>query len=145
MLKKGILISILFFQFVLKFYFLCFSVSLTISLTCSNILLITATEAFDDDGLPHTLEHLVFLGSEKYPYKVYFFHVFLCLVRKQCKVNIIFLQMQLFNIIFSTLCERFQLNFYCVYINTLIKYLLVLSLIICHISKIGNTQVLMLS
>ncbi|KAA0193136.1 hypothetical protein HAZT_HAZT010927 [Hyalella azteca] len=28
-----------------------------------------ATEALDDDGLPHTLEHLVFLGSEKYPYK----------------------------------------------------------------------------
>ncbi|XP_043275299.1 uncharacterized protein C05D11.1-like [Venturia canescens] len=28
-----------------------------------------ATEAYDDDGLPHTLEHLVFLGSEKYPYK----------------------------------------------------------------------------
>lgn len=23
----------------------------------------------DDDGLPHTLEHLVFLGSEEYPYK----------------------------------------------------------------------------
>ena len=29
----------------------------------------TATEAQDDDGLPHTLEHLVFLGSEEYPYK----------------------------------------------------------------------------
>ncbi|KAJ1519883.1 hypothetical protein ONE63_004123 [Megalurothrips usitatus] len=28
-----------------------------------------ATEATDDDGLPHTLEHLVFLGSEQYPYK----------------------------------------------------------------------------
>ena len=28
-----------------------------------------ATEAFDDDGLPHTLEHLIFLGSEDYPYK----------------------------------------------------------------------------
>ncbi|XP_025831305.1 uncharacterized protein C05D11.1 [Agrilus planipennis] len=28
-----------------------------------------ATEAFDDDGIPHTLEHLVFLGSEDYPYK----------------------------------------------------------------------------
>ncbi|KAK9870443.1 hypothetical protein WA026_008009 [Henosepilachna vigintioctopunctata] len=27
------------------------------------------TEAFDDDGLPHTLEHLIFLGSEEYPYK----------------------------------------------------------------------------
>lgn len=28
-----------------------------------------ATEAHDDDGLPHTLEHLIFLGSEIYPYK----------------------------------------------------------------------------
>jgi len=28
-----------------------------------------ATEAQDNDGLPHTLEHLVFLGSEDYPYK----------------------------------------------------------------------------
>ena len=28
-----------------------------------------ATEAHDDDGLPHTLEHLVFMGSELYPYK----------------------------------------------------------------------------
>lgn len=28
-----------------------------------------ATEAHDGDGLPHTLEHLVFLGSEDYPYK----------------------------------------------------------------------------
>ncbi|BFZ06020.1 hypothetical protein BsWGS_09058 [Bradybaena similaris] len=28
-----------------------------------------ATEAHDDDGLPHTLEHLVFLGSEDFPYK----------------------------------------------------------------------------
>jgi len=30
-----------------------------------------ATEASDDDGLPHTLEHLIFLGSEDYPFKVY--------------------------------------------------------------------------
>ena len=28
-----------------------------------------ATEAQDDDGLPHTLEHLIFLGSHDYPYK----------------------------------------------------------------------------
>ncbi|XP_057672406.1 uncharacterized protein C05D11.1-like isoform X1 [Diorhabda carinulata] len=28
-----------------------------------------ATETFDDDGLPHTLEHLIFLGSLHYPYK----------------------------------------------------------------------------
>lgn len=27
-----------------------------------------ATEAQDDDGLPHTLEHMVFLGSEDYPH-----------------------------------------------------------------------------
>ncbi|RZF32151.1 hypothetical protein LSTR_LSTR004014 [Laodelphax striatellus] len=30
---------------------------------------VLATESFDDDGLPHTLEHLIFLGSEDYPYK----------------------------------------------------------------------------
>ena len=34
------------------------------------LLLFVATEAHDDDGLPHTLEHLVFMGSELYPYKV---------------------------------------------------------------------------
>ena len=28
-----------------------------------------ATEAFDNDGLPHTSEHLIFRGSEDYPYK----------------------------------------------------------------------------
>ncbi|VDO96850.1 unnamed protein product [Soboliphyme baturini] len=28
-----------------------------------------STEAKDDDGLPHTLEHLVFMGSRNYPYK----------------------------------------------------------------------------
>ncbi|XP_050537014.1 uncharacterized protein C05D11.1-like isoform X2 [Daktulosphaira vitifoliae] len=28
-----------------------------------------ATETHDDDGIPHTLEHLIFLGSEDYPYK----------------------------------------------------------------------------
>ncbi|BGP04467.1 hypothetical protein JCM10049v2_000268 [Rhodotorula toruloides] len=27
------------------------------------------SEIFDDSGRPHTLEHLIFLGSEKYPYK----------------------------------------------------------------------------
>lgn len=27
-----------------------------------------ATEAHNDDGLPHTLEHMIFLGSESYPY-----------------------------------------------------------------------------
>ena len=34
-----------------------------------NGYLCLATEAHDDDGLPHTLEHLVFMGSEDYPYK----------------------------------------------------------------------------
>ena len=34
-----------------------------------NGYFVLATEAFDDDGLPHTLEHLIFLGSEDYPYK----------------------------------------------------------------------------
>jgi Zn-dependent M16 (insulinase) family peptidase len=28
-----------------------------------------ATEIFNDSGCPHTLEHLVFMGSDKYPYK----------------------------------------------------------------------------
>jgi Zn-dependent M16 (insulinase) family peptidase len=28
-----------------------------------------ATEIFNDSGCPHTLEHLIFMGSEKYPYK----------------------------------------------------------------------------
>ena len=41
------------------------------SLTLSFIPFILATEAHDDDGLPHTLEHIVFMGSEKYPYKVW--------------------------------------------------------------------------
>ncbi|KAJ6646667.1 hypothetical protein Bhyg_01880 [Pseudolycoriella hygida] len=36
-------------------------------LCCGYFVL--ATEASDDDGLPHTLEHLIFLGSENYPYK----------------------------------------------------------------------------
>eukprot|EP01117_Protostelium_nocturnum_P008230 TRINITY_DN2936_c0_g3_i1.p1 TRINITY_DN2936_c0_g3~~TRINITY_DN2936_c0_g3_i1.p1 ORF type:complete len:1017 (+),score=266.38 TRINITY_DN2936_c0_g3_i1:107-3157(+) len=30
---------------------------------------VLSTEAFDDDGCPHTLEHLIFLGSELYPFK----------------------------------------------------------------------------
>lgn len=28
-----------------------------------------ATEIFNDSGCPHTLEHLVFMGSKKYPFK----------------------------------------------------------------------------
>lgn len=39
-------------------------------LICFLLLILIATEAHDHDGLPHTLEHLVFMGSEKYPYKV---------------------------------------------------------------------------
>lgn len=31
--------------------------------------LFIATEAHDGDGIPHTLEHLIFLGSEDYPFK----------------------------------------------------------------------------
>ncbi|KAE9411017.1 hypothetical protein BT96DRAFT_952834 [Gymnopus androsaceus JB14] len=30
---------------------------------------VVPTEIFNDSGCPHTLEHLVFMGSEKYPYK----------------------------------------------------------------------------
>ncbi|KAJ9101136.1 hypothetical protein QFC21_003354 [Naganishia friedmannii] len=35
----------------------------------TNAYFIVATEIFDDSGRPHTLEHLVFLGSKSYPYK----------------------------------------------------------------------------
>jgi Zn-dependent M16 (insulinase) family peptidase len=34
-----------------------------------NGFLTLATETHDDDGLPHTLEHLIFMGSEEYPAK----------------------------------------------------------------------------
>lgn len=34
-----------------------------------NGYFVIPTEIFDDSGCPHTLEHLVFMGSEKYPYK----------------------------------------------------------------------------
>jgi hypothetical protein len=40
----------------------------------------SATEAHDDDGLPHTLEHLVFLGSENYPFKVEFACFTACII-----------------------------------------------------------------
>lgn len=33
------------------------------------VLGVVATEIFDDTGRPHTLEHLIFLGSKNYPYK----------------------------------------------------------------------------
>lgn len=35
----------------------------------SNAYFVVATEIFDDSGRPHTLEHLIFLGSDKFPYK----------------------------------------------------------------------------
>ncbi|KAK7694817.1 hypothetical protein QCA50_002005 [Cerrena zonata] len=34
-----------------------------------NGYFVVPTEIFNDTGCPHTLEHLVFMGSEKYPYK----------------------------------------------------------------------------
>ncbi|KZT30492.1 hypothetical protein NEOLEDRAFT_1126056 [Neolentinus lepideus HHB14362 ss-1] len=34
-----------------------------------NGYFVVATEIFDDSGCPHTLEHLVFMGSEQYKYK----------------------------------------------------------------------------
>lgn len=38
-----------------------------VTFICNDLF--SVTEALDDDGLPHTLEHLIFLGSEDYPYK----------------------------------------------------------------------------
>lgn len=35
----------------------------------SKIRSFSVTETHTDDGLPHTLEHLVFMGSKKYPVK----------------------------------------------------------------------------
>ncbi|KAL0951071.1 hypothetical protein HGRIS_007809 [Hohenbuehelia grisea] len=34
-----------------------------------NGYFVVATEIFNDSGCPHTLEHLVFMGSKEYPYK----------------------------------------------------------------------------
>ncbi|KAH9944050.1 Metalloenzyme, LuxS/M16 peptidase-like protein [Epithele typhae] len=34
-----------------------------------NGYFVVGTEIFNDSGCPHTLEHLVFMGSDKYPYK----------------------------------------------------------------------------
>ncbi|KAK0478409.1 Metalloenzyme, LuxS/M16 peptidase-like protein [Armillaria novae-zelandiae] len=34
-----------------------------------NGYFVVGTEIFDDSGCPHTLEHLVFMGSDQYPYK----------------------------------------------------------------------------
>ncbi|KAN0023833.1 hypothetical protein ACTFIV_008220 [Dictyostelium citrinum] len=36
-----------------------------------NCLVVLPTETLSNDGCPHTLEHLVFLGSENYPFKGY--------------------------------------------------------------------------
>lgn len=35
----------------------------------TNGYFVIASEIFDDTGRPHTLEHLIFLGSKAYPYK----------------------------------------------------------------------------
>ncbi|WVO17244.1 hypothetical protein L204_104936 [Cryptococcus depauperatus] len=35
----------------------------------TNGYFVIASEIFDDTGRPHTLEHLIFLGSKRYPYK----------------------------------------------------------------------------
>ncbi|BEI83257.1 hypothetical protein CcaverHIS002_0311250 [Cutaneotrichosporon cavernicola] len=35
----------------------------------TNGYFVIASEIFDDTGRPHTLEHLIFLGSQRYPYK----------------------------------------------------------------------------
>jgi len=47
----------------------------------------SATEACDDDGLPHTLEHLVFLGSEDYPFKASFLQ-FIVISSFSCDVTV---------------------------------------------------------
>jgi len=36
---------------------------------CVNGNFVLATERLNNDGCPHTLEHLVFMGSESFPYK----------------------------------------------------------------------------
>lgn len=67
-LKYGIYLILLFdvryiyIRYVYYRYIVC-------SIIDNTIFINLATEAHDDDGLPHTLEHLVFLGSEDYPYK----------------------------------------------------------------------------
>lgn len=42
-------------------------VDIDVPLTKAKFVL--ATEILNDSGCPHTLEHLIFLGSKKYPYK----------------------------------------------------------------------------
>lgn len=41
----------------------------TFSLALVILKVILVTEAQASEGLPHTLEHLVFMGSQRYPYK----------------------------------------------------------------------------
>ncbi len=36
-----------------------------------NCYMTLASEIFEDSGVPHTLEHLIFLGSDLYPFKVF--------------------------------------------------------------------------
>ena len=40
-----------------------------------NAYITVASEIFTDSGVPHTLEHLVFLGSQQYPYKLSLIHI----------------------------------------------------------------------
>jgi Zn-dependent M16 (insulinase) family peptidase len=44
------------------------AIGLTQSPLCKGYFSLS-TEAHDDDGLPHTLEHLIFMGSHRYPFK----------------------------------------------------------------------------
>lgn len=55
--------------FILYYYFIHTHIHTYTHTHDVSIFINLATEAHDDDGLPHTLEHLVFLGSEDYPYK----------------------------------------------------------------------------
>uniref|UniRef100_A0A914MN33 Peptidase M16 N-terminal domain-containing protein n=1 Tax=Meloidogyne incognita TaxID=6306 RepID=A0A914MN33_MELIC len=55
-----------------------------------NFIKILATEANDDRGIGHMVEHLVFMRSEKYPYKG-----FLDTVLNLCKSTIIFTHLSL--------------------------------------------------
>jgi Zn-dependent M16 (insulinase) family peptidase len=36
---------------------------------CNGAVCALLINTIGDDGLPHTLEHLIFLGSEKFPFK----------------------------------------------------------------------------
>ena len=47
----------------------CHILSHIVMLTYADSPADRAQECFDDFGCPHTLEHLIFLGSERYPFK----------------------------------------------------------------------------